>query len=154
MTSVCRTIRVRDSCSYGEPCIYQINLATDACKQVYAGMTLEEYAAAHKAGLGAGECAEYLSRADIDTPQNSGADTDQTNDTGSIQDNPANTQEAGGSGWVMILIAAIIFCLLYVFGSQTSYQLQLTSPLLILTMAGTICPNAITRKNTPRSAAI
>ena len=77
-------------------------------------MTLEEYAAAHKAGLGAGECAEYLSRADIDTPQNSGADTDQTNDTGSIQDNPANTQEAGGSGWVMILIAAIIFCLLYV----------------------------------------
>ncbi len=117
-------------------------------------MTLEEYAAAHKAGLGAGECAEYLSRADIDTPQNSGADTDQTNDTGSIQDNPANTQEAGGSGWVMILIAAIIFCLLYVFGSQTSYQLQLTSPLLILTMAGTICPNAITRKNTPRSAAI
>lgn len=74
-------------------------------------MTLEEYAAAHKAGLGAGECAEYLSRADIDTPQNSGADTDQTNDTGSIQDNPANTQEAGDAGWVMILIAAIIFCL-------------------------------------------
>lgn len=38
----------------GVPCIYQVDPETDACKQVYAGMTLEEYAAAYKAGLSAG----------------------------------------------------------------------------------------------------
>lgn len=38
----------------GLPCIYQINPETDECKQVYAGMTLEEYITAYKSGLSAG----------------------------------------------------------------------------------------------------
>lgn len=36
------------------PCIYQINPQTDECKQVYAGMTIDEYIAAYKSGLSVG----------------------------------------------------------------------------------------------------
>lgn len=36
------------------PCIYQIDPATDECKQVYVGMTLAEYAAAYRSGLCSG----------------------------------------------------------------------------------------------------
>ncbi len=36
------------------PCIYQIDPKTDEFKQVYAGMTLEEYIAAYKSGLSVG----------------------------------------------------------------------------------------------------
>lgn len=38
----------------GLPCIYRINPETDECKQVYAGMTLDEYVMAYKSGLSAG----------------------------------------------------------------------------------------------------
>lgn len=38
----------------GVPCIYQIDPQTDECRQVYAGMTLEEYMTAYKSGLSAG----------------------------------------------------------------------------------------------------
>lgn len=36
------------------PCIYQIDPATDECRQVYAGMTLEEYIECYKQGLSSG----------------------------------------------------------------------------------------------------
>lgn len=36
------------------PCIYQVDPKTDECKQVYAGMTLDEYMAAYKQGLSVG----------------------------------------------------------------------------------------------------
>lgn len=36
------------------PCIYQINPETDECRQVYAGMTLEEYIECYKSGLSSG----------------------------------------------------------------------------------------------------
>lgn len=36
------------------PCIYQIDPETDECKQVYAGMTLDEYVEAYKSGLSVG----------------------------------------------------------------------------------------------------
>ncbi len=38
----------------GVPCIYQIDPATDECRQVYAGMTLEEYMVAYQSGVSAG----------------------------------------------------------------------------------------------------
>lgn len=38
----------------GVPCIYQVDPDTDECRQVYAGMTLEEYMAAYQLGLSAG----------------------------------------------------------------------------------------------------
>lgn len=36
------------------PCIYQIDPATDQCRQVYAGMTLEEYIEAFQSGISSG----------------------------------------------------------------------------------------------------
>lgn len=36
------------------PCIYQVNPQTDECKQVYAGMTMEEYMEAYKKGVSVG----------------------------------------------------------------------------------------------------
>ncbi len=36
------------------PCIYQVDPKTDECKQVYAGMTLEEYMAAYQKGVSVG----------------------------------------------------------------------------------------------------
>lgn len=38
----------------GVPCIYQIDPKTDECRQVYAGMTLEEYMTAYQSGVSAG----------------------------------------------------------------------------------------------------
>lgn len=36
------------------PCIYQVDPKTDECKQVYSGMTMEEYIAAYKQGISVG----------------------------------------------------------------------------------------------------
>lgn len=36
------------------PCIYQVNPETDECKQVYVGMTIDEYITAYKSGLSVG----------------------------------------------------------------------------------------------------
>lgn len=38
----------------GIPCVYQVDPKTDKCKQVYAGMTQEEYVASYKKGISAG----------------------------------------------------------------------------------------------------